>query len=152
VLRYAMTFQGMVPILCAVALARLASAVGTPVAAGLAAVLLGFNLTTHVAFVRDSRATSWRPVDAVLARLEALRLRYCYADGRIAQVLTFESSERVLCSDYVGYRNYALLQAVDAVDNPSAVAIVAHRRLLNPHPDTLAQALDLVGARYQRED
>ena len=134
VLRYAMTFQATLPVLCAVALARLASVGGTPVAGLLAAALLGFNLVTHVAFVRDGRGAPWRPVDAAIARLEALGIRSCYADGRIAQVVTFESSERILCSDYVGFRNYAFLHAVDRVDDPSTVAIVTHRALQTASP------------------
>ena len=152
VLRYAMTFQGTLPVLCAMALWRVASAGGTPVAGLLAAALLGFNLITHVAFVRDGEGAPWRPVDAMVARLEARGIHACYADGRIAQVITFESSERVLCSDYVGFRNYAFLEAVDRVEDPSAVAIVTHRALKHPHPDVMAAALDLAGIRYRRED
>ena len=142
VLRYAMTFQATLPVLCAMALARLAAIGGTPVAGLLAAALLGFNLVTHVAFVRDGEGAPWRPVDAAIARLEALGIHSCYADGRIAQVVTFESNERVLCTDYVGFRNYAFLRAVDRVDDPSTVAILAHRALRRPHPDVMAQALD----------
>jgi Dolichyl-phosphate-mannose-protein mannosyltransferase/F5/8 type C domain len=152
VLRYEMTFHATLPVLCALALARLAAAGWVPVAGLLAATLLGFNLVTHVAFVRDSQAVPWRPVDAAIARLEALGIRVCYADTRIAQVITFESNERVLCSDYDGYRNFDFLRAVDRVDDPSTVAIVTHRGLRNPYPDVLAKTLDLAGARYQRED
>ena len=42
--------------------------------------------------IRDSAAMPWRPVDAVIARLETLGIHACYADSRIAQVLTFESA------------------------------------------------------------
>jgi Dolichyl-phosphate-mannose-protein mannosyltransferase/F5/8 type C domain len=152
VLRYAMTFHGTLPVLCAVALARVARAGWIPVAGALAAVLLGFNLVTHVAFVRDSAAMPWRPVDAAIARLEALGIRSCYADSRIAQVVTFESAERVLCADYVGFRNYAFLRAVDRVDDPATVAIVANRSLEKRHPGVMARGLTLIGARYERED
>jgi hypothetical protein len=152
VLRYAMTFHGTLPVLCAVALARLAAVGWTPVAGALAATLLGFNLVTHVAFVRDGAKMPWRPVDAAIARLEALGIRFCYADTRLAQVVTFESGEHILCSDYVGFRNYTFLNAVDRVDDPSTVALVAHRTMRRPHPDVLARALELVGARYERED
>jgi hypothetical protein len=152
VLRYAMTFQATLPVLCSLALARLAPVAGVPVAAGLAAALLGFNLYTHVAFVNDGRAAPWRPVDAAIERLEALGIRTCYADGRIAQVVTFESSERILCSDYEGFRNYDFLRAVDGVDNPSSVAIVTHRALRRPHPDVMAQMLAAAGAQYARDD
>ncbi len=152
VLRYAMTFQATLPVLCAMALARLAAIGGTPVAGLLAAALLGFNLVTHVAFVRDGEGAPWRPVDAAIARLEALGIHSCYADGRIAQVVTFESNEQVLCTDYVGFRNYAFLRAVDRVDDPSTVAFLTHGALRRPHPDVMAQALALAGVRYERED
>jgi hypothetical protein len=152
VLRYAITFQATLPVLCSLALARVATAAGAPVAAGLAAALLGFNLFTHVAFVRDGRAASWRPVDAAIARLEALGIRSCYADGRIAQVVTFESNERVLCSDYAGFRNFDFLRAVDAVEDPARVAIVTHRALRRPHPDVMARMLTAAGAGYTRDD
>jgi hypothetical protein len=152
VLRYEITFQGVLPVLCAVALARLAGAGWTPVAGALAAALLGFNLMTHVAFVRDGAATPRRPIDAAIARLAARGIRYCYADTRVAQVIAFESTERVLCSDFVGFRNYALLEAIDRVDDPASVAIVAHSGLRRPHPDVMARTLDLAGVRYQRDD
>jgi hypothetical protein len=152
VLRYEITFQGVLPVLCAVALARVAGAGWTPVAGALAAAILGFNLMTHVQFVRDSAGAPWRPVDAAIARLAADGIRYCYADTRVAQVIAFESAERVLCSDFVGFRNYAFLQTVDRADDPASVAIVTHGGLRRPHPDVMAQTLDLAGARYQRDD
>ena len=152
VLRYAMTFQATLPVLCTLALARLGTVRGAPLAGGLAAALLGFNLFTHVAFVRDGGAAPWRPVDAAIARLEALGIRFCYADGRIAQVVTFESSERILCSDYVGFRNYDFLRAVDQVDDQSSVAIITHRALRRPHPDVMARMLEVAGAGYSRDD
>ena len=61
VLRYELTFQGTLPVLCAVALARMAAAGWTPVAGGLAAAILVFNLMTHVAFVRDGAARPGAP-------------------------------------------------------------------------------------------
>jgi hypothetical protein len=151
VLRYAITFQGILPVLCAVAIARLARA-WAPVAVALAAAILSFNLLTHVAFVRDGATEPWRPVDAVIKRLETLGIRYCYADSRVAQVIAFESTGRILCADFVGYRNYEFLQAVDRVEDPATVAIVAHARLRRPPPDVMARTLDLAGARYQRDD
>jgi hypothetical protein len=152
VLRYTITFQGALPVLCAMALARLAALGGGPIAGLLAAALLGFNLVTHVAFVHDGKGAPWRPVDAVIARFETLGIRDCYADGRIAQVVTFESREQVLCSDYVGFRNFALLRAVDRVDDPSTLAIVTHHGLQRPRPEAMAGALELAGTGYQRED
>ena len=100
----------------------------------LAAALLGFNLVTRVAFDRDSAGAPWRPVEAVIARLEALGIHSCYADSRVGQVVTFESAERVLCADFVGFRNFDFLRAVDRVEDPSKVAIVAHRGLRRPPP------------------
>jgi Dolichyl-phosphate-mannose-protein mannosyltransferase/F5/8 type C domain len=152
VLRYEMTFHVTLPVLCALALGRLAAAGWAPVAGALAAALLAFNVATHVAFVRDSRSAPRRPVDAAIARLEALGIRGCYADSRIAQVVTFESRERVLCADYLGLRNYAALRAVDGLEDPAAVAVVTHRALKNPDPDAAAEAFALAGGRYRRDD
>ncbi|HWC04909.1 MAG TPA: glycosyltransferase family 39 protein [Methylomirabilota bacterium] len=152
VLRYEITFHATLPVLCAVALARVAAAGWAPLAGILAAAVLGFNLATHVAFVRDGAAAPWRPVDAAVTRLAGLGVHSCYADSRIAQVVTFESRERVLCADYLGYRNYAFLRTVDRVADPTAVAIVTHRALRRPSPEVAARALDFIGARYQRDD
>lgn len=152
VIRYEITFQATLPVLCAVALARVGAAGWTPLAGALAAALLGFNLVTHVAFVRDGAAAPWRPVDDVIARLEALGIHSCYADSRVGQVVTFESAERVLCADFVGFRNFDFLRAVDRVEDPAKVAIVAHQRLRRPHPDEMAQSLTLAGVGYTRED
>jgi hypothetical protein len=152
VLRYAVTFHTVLPALAAAALARVARAArATRVAAlALGAALLGFNLLTHVEFLRaDARATG-RPAAAALARLEGLGVRACYADSRIAQVLTFESRERIVCADYHGLRDYAPLRAVDGVEDPDALAIVTHRVLKAPAPADMALALQRIGARAER--
>ncbi|HEV8308722.1 MAG TPA: discoidin domain-containing protein, partial [Methylomirabilota bacterium] len=154
VLRYSMTFYATLPVLCAVLLARVArlGRLGGAVAVALALLLLGYDALTHVYFVRDAEGMPRRPVDAAIARLEALGIRACYADSRIAQVIAFESRERVVCADYEGYRNFAFLQAVDAVEDPGAVAIVTHRVLRGPEPDAMAQSLRLLGAEVEREE
>jgi hypothetical protein len=153
VLRYSMTFYATVPVLGAVALGRLArwGRPGTMLAAGLVAFVLAYNLITNLAFVEGSAGDPARPVDAAIQRMEALGLRACYADSRIAQVLAFESRERVECADFHGLRNYAFLRAVDAVDDPAQVAIVTHRVLQGPAPDHMARMLELMGARSRQE-
>ena len=153
VLRYSMTFYATVPVLGAVALGRLArwSSAGAGLSAAFVALLLGYNALANVAFVADSAAMPYRPVDAAIERMEALGLKACYADSRIAQVLTFESQERIECADFHGLRNYAFLRAVDAVEDPSTVALVTHQGLRGPAPDHLARMLDLIGARSEQE-
>jgi hypothetical protein len=153
VLRYSITFYVTLPVLCATLLARLARVgrLGRGLAATLAVAVLGYNTLTHVAFVEASQTAPPRPVDALIAHLERLRVRACYADTRIAQVITFESSERIRCSDYRGYRNFRLLQAVDAIEDPAAVAIVTHRVLRDPKPSVMAETLRLMGAEMRRD-
>ena len=153
VLRYSITFYVTLPVLCAALLARVARLghAGPWVAAGLAAALLAYNGATHVAFVEGSRAVPWRPVDAVIARLGELGVRACYADGRVAQVVTFESAGRIQCVDYLGYRNFGALQAVDAIEDPTSVAIVLRPVLRDQRPAVMADTLALLGATAQRE-
>jgi hypothetical protein len=148
ILRYSMTFYATIPILVAVALTRLTRRLpgGPIIAAGLAAGLLVYNGLTNVLFIREAAGEPYRPVDAVIARLHALGIRGCYGDSRVAQVIAFESLERIPCADFVGYRNFALLQAVDAIDQADAVAIVAHWRLQSPSPELVAATLRLMGA------
>jgi hypothetical protein len=153
ILRYAISFYAVLPVLCVVWLHRLwcRGRPGRIGAAALAILLLGYDFGTHVVFVKEAAGSPTRPVDAVIARMEALGLRTCYADNRVAQVITFESHERIMCTDFLGYRNFNLLAAVDAVDDPSAVAIVTHGVLRNPDPDTMAETLALMGADFKRD-
>ena len=75
-------------------------------------------------------------MDAAITRLDALGIRACYADSRIAQVIMFESGGRLACANYYGYRNFALLDRVDGIDDPNAVALVTHRVLQQPARST----------------
>jgi hypothetical protein len=153
VLRYAITFYATLPVLAAAWLVRVGRwrPAGPPIAAALAVLLAGHHLATHALFVREAQAQPVRPVDAVIARLEALGIRGCYADSRVAQVIAFESLGRVPCADFTGYRNFTLLQAVDAIEDPDAVAIVAHWRLQSPSPEVVAETLRLMGAEARQE-
>jgi dolichyl-phosphate-mannose-protein mannosyltransferase len=154
VLRYAITFYAVLPVLWAVWLACVArwGRAGRVAALALAVALFGFHLTTHAVLVRDAAAYPRRPVDAAVARLERLGVQACYADSRIAQVITFESRERIRCVDYYGFRDFALLEAVDRLDNPQRVAIVTHRTLQNPTPQVMANTLRLMGADFQTDE
>ena len=147
VLRYSMTFFATLPVLGAVALARAAR--GRPRVAALAlgavAILLAYHGALHVRFVREAAAGPWRPVDAAIAALEQLGVRACYADSRIAQVITFESGRRIVCADHYGLRNFEFLQRVDRVDDSAAVAIVTHRVLSSPRPEEMAEGLHRIG-------
>jgi dolichol-phosphate mannosyltransferase len=148
VLRYAMSFYATLPILGAVALAWVARRrrILAYVVAALVVLTLGYHAATHVLFVRQMAGLPWRPVDQALATLTQLDARACYADSRIAQVITFESRERIICADYYGLRNFKFLQAVDAIDDPGAVVIVTHRLAKNPAPSVMAAALHRIGA------
>ena len=133
---------GPLPLLVAAVLARLASIgrAGRGAAFSLAGALIVFNVVTHVAFVQAGAGTSVRPVDTAIAKLDALGVTACYADSRIAQVISFESTERVVCADFNGLRNYAALRTVDRVEAPETVAIVTHRVMRNPEPASWPRA------------
>jgi hypothetical protein len=153
ILRYAMTFYATLPVLAAGWIAWLGrrGRIGRGAAIGLAVALVGYQLALNVLFVRQAAALPVRPVDQLIARLDTLGVRACYADSRIAQVIAFESGERVTCADFHGLRNYAFLRAVDDVEDPAPVAIVTHRVLKGPAPDAMAAMLDLIGARARVE-
>lgn len=152
VMRYSLTFFGPLPLLVAAVLARLArlGRAGRVTAVALAGALIAFNLVTHVAFVRAGAREPVRPVDAVIAQLEALGVTACYADSRIAQVLSFESTERIECADHFGLRNYAALRTVNRVETPETVAMVTHRVMKGPDPRDFARALARVGGTAQK--
>jgi len=148
VLRYAMSFYATLPILGTVALAWVAGRhrVLARAAVAVAILTLGYHAATHALFVRQLASLPWRPVDQALATLTRIGARACYADSRIAQVITFESGERIVCADYYGLRNFKFLQAVDAIDDPSAVAVVTNRWQQNPARSVMAAALRRIGA------
>jgi hypothetical protein len=113
--------------------------------------LLGFNLFLHHLFLNEFKALPYRPVDALTKVLQAHGIRYAYADNRISQVLTFESGESILCADYFGQRNFDFLRQVDAAP-PDQVAIVTHKKLGNPYPETMAAMLKLLGGSSKRAE
>ncbi len=154
VIRYSLTFFGPLPLLVAAVLARLASVgrVGRGAAIALAGALIVFNVVTHVAFVQAGAGMPVRPVDSVIAKLDALGVTACYADSRIAQVISFESTERVVCADYNGLRNYAALRTVDRVEAPETVAIVTDRVMRSPEPRQMVAALARIGATWEQTD
>jgi hypothetical protein len=152
VIRYSLTFFGPLPLLVTAVLGRVArrGRAGEIAAFALAGALLVFNLLTQVAFVRAGTSEPVRPVDAVIARMTALGATACYADSRISQVISFESTGRIVCADYVGLRDYASLRTVDAVETPATVALVAHQRLKGPAPEVLARELTRIGGTVER--
>src|SRR5262249_5097910 len=144
-----------VPVLGAVALARVAhgrwrARLARPAAITAAVALLLYNGLTHVAFVREAAALPWRPVDAVIPAMADLGIQSCYAASRIAQVIAFESGERIICADYYGLRNFEFLEAVDAVEDPTKVAVVTHRVAEGPAPAVMKRVLHLIGARVEQ--
>jgi F5/8 type C domain-containing protein/dolichyl-phosphate-mannose-protein mannosyltransferase len=151
VMRYSLTFFGPLPLLVSAALARLAQwgRAGRATAIALAVALVAFNLTTHVAFVRAGAGDPVRPVDAAIAEMETLGTTACYADSRIAQVLSFESTERIVCADHFGLRDYASLRTVNRIESPETVAIVTHRTIKGPAPGDMARTLTRIGGTAQ---
>ena len=118
---------------------------------GLLAGLLGFNLLTNVLYLDQNKNHPVRPVDALIKTFEKLGIRYCYGDSRITQVITFESKEKIIASDYYGWRNYDYLRMVDRAPSQE-VAIVTHRKLGGPFPETMEATLQLLGGYYEKKE
>ncbi len=81
--------------------------------------------------------------------LERLGITRAYAHDRISLPLTLASRERVIVSDYYGipYQPY-----LDAVDDASDAAIVAHKVLKIPSPEDVTRSLRVLGGRYRRAE
>jgi F5/8 type C domain-containing protein/dolichyl-phosphate-mannose-protein mannosyltransferase len=153
VLRYAIMFYATLPVLVAVVLVRLArwSPTARAAAVALAVAVLGYNGLTHVVFIRESAGEPYRPVDGLIARLDELGIRHCYATSRVSQVISFESGGRIVCADFYGYRDFTRLQMVDAVDDPASVALVTSWALQSPSPEEMAATLQLMGGTSAQE-
>jgi hypothetical protein len=151
IMRYSLPFFGPLPLLVTAMLARVAhlGRSGRVTAIALAGALITFNLMTHVAFVRAGAQDPVRPVDAAITQMEALGTHACYADSRIAQVLSFESTGRIACADHFGLRDYGTLRTVNSVESPETVAIVTHQRMRGPAPGDMAKALERIGGTAQ---
>ncbi len=122
-------------------------ALGTATLVGL----LGFNLFLHHLFLDEFKTMPYRPIVKLIKALKDRGIRFAYADNRISQVLTFESGEGIICADYFGQRNFNYLRMVDAAP-ADQVAVVTHRKLGNPYPETMAAALKLLGGSSKRVD
>ena len=116
---------------------------------GLLIVLLGFNLFLHALFLQEYRDLPYRPIAGLIKSLKERDIRFAYADNRISQPLTFESSEKIICADYSGQRNYDYLRAVDQAP-AGKVAIITHRELGNPLPEVMAASLQMIGGSSDR--
>ena len=112
-------------------------------------VLLSFNLFLHALFLQEYRTQPYRPIAGLINSLKERNIRFAYADNRISQPLTFESSEKIICADYSGQRNYDYLRAVDQAP-AGQVAIITHRELGSPFPEVMAASLQMIGGSSDR--
>jgi F5/8 type C domain len=142
-LRYTLTFYIPFSVLTAVWLSRMLTTQRW-VGGGLLIFLLAFNLFLHALFLKEYQDLPYRPIAGLINALEAHHIRFAYADNRIAQPLTFESQEKIICADYSGQRNYDYLRAVDQAP-AGEVAIITHRELGNPPPELMGASLELIG-------
>ena len=95
IMRYSLTFFGPLPLLVAAVLARLARRARGARDGGRPRGRADCLQPRYARRVRPRRSGEpVRPVDAAIAQLEALGVTACYADSRIAQVITFESGAR----------------------------------------------------------
>ncbi len=113
--------------------------------------LLIFNLFLHFLFLDEFKNLPYRPMDNLVKALRNHGIRYAYADNRISQVLSFESGEKIICADYFGQRNYDYLRAVDGAP-VREVAIITHRQLGKPYPETMAAVLRLLGGSCKQKE
>jgi 4-amino-4-deoxy-L-arabinose transferase-like glycosyltransferase len=120
---------------------------------GLAAVilLLGFNLLTNILYLEQDRNNPAHPAGELIKTFQKLGIRYFYADNRLAQVITFESGEKIIGADYLGMRNYDYLKTVDQAP-AGETAIVTHRKLGNPLPETMESSLLLLGGTHEKQE
>ncbi len=114
----------------------------------LLAGLLGFNLLTMVMFVRDTDQAPRREVDPLIARLQQLGIDRCYAQGRLAYPIDFESREKIIAADHVGWRNLDYLRQVDQA---AKVAFITHDILGGPMPGQMKAGLRMLGGGSRRE-
>ena len=112
---------------------------------GLACALLAFNAYTQVLFLRQNAGAPRREVDRVIRKLDELGFRYCYADARLAYPIWFESSGRIVASNFRGWHNYAPLLRVNAA---AKVALVA-RAGFGVSPRIWRRAFVTLGTSFQ---
>jgi hypothetical protein len=110
-------------------------------------VLPGINDRRHYAeWAKPMHGQGARLGVSALARLGITR---AYAHDRISLPLTLASRERIIVSDYYGipYEPY-----LDAVDDASGAAIVAHKVLKIPSPEDVTRSLRVLDGRYRRAE
>jgi hypothetical protein len=118
---------------------------------GILIGFLGFNLWTNILYLDLNKNTPARPVEELINTFQKLKIRYCYADSRISQVVTFQSREKIIAADYYGWRNYEYLRTVDRAP-AREIAILTHRILGNPYPETMEATLLLLGCTYEKKE
>jgi hypothetical protein len=118
---------------------------------GILIGFLGLNLWTNLLYLDQDKKNLIRPIDHLIKSFQESGIHYCYADNRISQVLTFESREKIIAADYYGWRNYQYLKIVDQAPIPE-MAILTHRKLGNPFPETMEKTLQLLGCAYDKKE
>jgi len=146
--RYLIPMCFPLPILAGGGVAMLGRRSRTAAAAVLVVMVLpGINDRLHYAEwakpLRDNGARLG------VAALERLGITRAYAQDRISLPLTLASRERIIVSDYYGipYESY-----LDAVDDASSAAIVAHNVLKIPSPEDVSRSLRVLDGRYRRAE
>ena len=146
--RYLIPLCFALPILAGGAVATLAGRSPLAALALLAALVVpGVNDRRH--YVEWGRPLHDEGARLGVSELERLGITRAYAHDRISLPLTLASRERIIVSDYYGipYEPY-----LDAVDDASSAAIVAHKVLKIPSPEDVARSLRVLGGRYRRAE
>ena len=146
--RYLIPMCFALPILVGGAVATLASHSRPAALALLAALVLpGINDRRH--YIEWGRPMHGQGARLGVSLLERLGITRAYAHDRISLPLTLASREHIIVSDYYGipYEPY-----LDAVDDASSAAIVAHKVLKIPSPEDVARSLRVLGGHYRRAE
>jgi hypothetical protein len=146
--RYLIPMCFALPILVGGAVASMARRSRLAALALLAVLVLpGANDRRH--YSEWSKPSHGQGARLGVSLLERLGITRAYAHDRISLPLTLASRERIIVSDYYGipYQPY-----LDAVDDASSAAIVAHKVLKIPSPEDVTRSLRVLGGRYRRAE
>lgn len=153
--RYLVPLYGVLPALLARFTLAAQTAFGTGAAALLALAVVGLHGQELARDFLNSFRPRYldeqgRPPTRTLADFLASQgIAHAYAHFRISLRLTFDTGEAIVASDWYGFRN---LRYLEAVARAPRAALVAHRTLKLPDPDTLEANLRALGGSFQKRE
>jgi hypothetical protein len=146
--RYLIPMCFALPILVGGAVASVAErSRGAALALLVVVILPGINDRLH--YAEWGKPMHGQGARVGVSALQRLGITRAYAHDRISLPLTLASRERIIVSDYYGipYEPY-----LDAVDDATGAAIVAHKVLKIPSPEDVTRSLRVLDGRYRRAE